>query len=209
MSAVSNVIDWLAEGNNSQVILVMIALLTGMIAFGSWIVAYRDRRDRSRPNMVAELRRASDNDSAYDLVVRNAGITVARDVQVTFDPPLPTSDPTGDIGLVKCIHERYSEAIPSIAPGQEFTNIWWSTRPIHGRENPNALPTPDDVTVTISFKRRAHQLRPFRETYVLRSHTIAWGTRSVSSTSIKGRMGAISDNLASIAKSLEELTEDD
>ena len=30
------------------------------------------------------------------LVVRNVGASVARDVRVTFDPPLPGSDPKSD-----------------------------------------------------------------------------------------------------------------
>jgi len=86
------------------------------------VSASRDSRDRSRPYIIAEFRMAEHNETAFDLVVRNAGASMGRTVVVTFDPPLVVPTGGGPYVLPYLI-ARYDEALPCVAPGQVFTNV--------------------------------------------------------------------------------------
>lgn len=68
------------------------AVVTAAIAVVALGHTASDSRDRSRPMMVAEFQLAVNNGAAIDLVVRNAGPSIARDVTVTFDPRLVVPD---------------------------------------------------------------------------------------------------------------------
>lgn len=113
--------------------------------------AEMDSQARTRPTVVAELRNEPHARATQLLVIKNYGPTVARDVVVTFDPPLP--DPSQDIAnqsTTPFLKRRYAEPIPVLAPGTELDNIYFS-----GKESGNGWvnfePLPDKVTVTISY----------------------------------------------------------
>jgi hypothetical protein len=98
------------------------AIVTALIAAYSLLGSRQDSRDRTRPVIVARLRRESLADGSIVLQVKNFGATSARDVHVSFDPPtadpaaLPEEDKWRWIGL------RYAKPIPNWPPGMSLGN---------------------------------------------------------------------------------------
>src|SRR5690348_15692234 len=67
-------------------------VVTAVIAGVALRSTARDSRDRTRPLLVAELRRSTLGTATQDLVIKNCGASVARNVNVLFDPPLPVTE---------------------------------------------------------------------------------------------------------------------
>lgn len=152
--------------------------------------------------MLAEFRAAEHSFDAIDLIVRNAGASVAHDVRVTFDPPLTAPE---DEGVTRYLIERYRDPIPTIAPGQELANVWFTGRP--DRDHPdgmrNAEPTPDSVVVSISY--RGSGQAQFRDLFPLTTDLVKMTTFSHSSDSIPGRIKSMQQALVSIDRSMKEV----
>jgi len=74
---------WLNE--NGAAVSTLMAIATAIVAVLALRQTARDSADRSRPMVLAEFRRAVNSDRTVDLVIRNAGASMARDVHVTFD----------------------------------------------------------------------------------------------------------------------------
>jgi hypothetical protein len=173
------------------------AIVTAVIAVLSLLSTASDSRSRSQPMVLAEIRRAPDADTSFDLVVRNAGPTVARDVQVTFDPLLVLPDERPDESYATSwIVKRYAKPIPTLAPGQELSNTWWFGAAVGG-EIQNVEPTPDLVVVRIRYRGRGRRWRSDDFPIDMEAHTR--GTSTVSSSSMKGRIKSIDEALNKIA----------
>lgn len=84
--------------------------------------ADQDSKDRSRPYVLAELRHAEHSDTVLDFVIRNADASMARDVLVTFHPPL-TVPPDFGPNVTEHVISRYGQALPCLAPGQALRNV--------------------------------------------------------------------------------------
>lgn len=181
-----------------------VAVLTAAVAIVALIQTARDSRDRSRPMMLAEFRRAEHSHSTIDLVVRNAGPSVARDVQLSFDPH-PVVPEDGDRYITTWLLQRYSKPLASVAPGQELSNIWFSgtATGATGNEMANREPTSEAVKVNITYKGSGR--RRYSETYDLHVDTVRMHTFSVSSTSFPGRMESIVKSLSKLERSVESL----
>ena len=85
------------------------------------------------------------------LVIENAGQSVARDVEVSFNPPLPTYTTTDDgkPGVVApFLRRRYANPIAMIAPGHRLKNVYYY---ITAGTNGNVEPVPDQVTVSVRY----------------------------------------------------------
>lgn len=144
---------WSWIGTNSSVVSASATVATAAIAIAALLSAARDSRERSRPMVLAEFRRAENSDSAIDLVVRNAGPSVAREVQVSFEPePVLPQDSSGLV--TPYLLKRYQGPIPSLSPGKELHNIWFSgaVHPDGGNELHNTEPTSDEVTVRLTYR---------------------------------------------------------
>ncbi|KZM34531.1 hypothetical protein [Oerskovia enterophila] len=166
------------------------AAITGVVAIWALIHAARDSRERSRPVVVAEYRVPENAHKRLEFVVRNAGASVARDIEVKFDPPLEPVQPGQAIRpfLVK----RYSERITNLGPGQELTNS------IHADlEDPGESDLPLDVTVKVSYRRS--WLRRYKDSYRLVTGVYAQHTYATSTDSILGRLTQIKDELRKIS----------
>lgn len=181
----------------SRAISAMAATITAAIAIITLIRASNDSRLRSQPVVIAEIRRAPDADTSFDLVVRNTGPTIARDVRVTFDPPLvlPDEEPEEHYATLWII-KRYEHAIPMLAPGQELSNTWWFGAAREG-EIVNVEPTPDRVLVRISYRGRGRRRKSDEFPLDMNAHTR--GTSTTSSSSFKGRLRSIDSALNKIA----------
>lgn len=60
-------------------------------------------------------------------MIRNVGPSVARNVHVTFDPPLPAipSD-QADRSITAMLSARYARPIPAFMPGVELDTYTWT-----------------------------------------------------------------------------------
>ncbi len=112
-----------------------------------------DSRERSRPMMAAELRRPPHVPGTQLLVVRNYGSSIARQVVVTFDSPIPDPSPEKAARSVSpFVRRRYAETISVITPGMELSNIWFSGVAGTGGRWENFEPTPERFTVTFTYQ---------------------------------------------------------
>jgi hypothetical protein len=161
-----------------------------------------DNRARSQPMVTAEFRPAPDSDSTIDFVVSNAGPTPARDVKVSFDPELVMPADTSRL-VAPFIVKRYGKSIPVLNPGQLLSNTWWAGEHTGGYELENREPTPDQVTVTLSYLGIGR--KRIVESFPLTVETVTDTTWSTSSTSLKGRLATIDKSLSAIAKSVAAL----
>lgn len=179
-------------------------VMTALVAIYALRQAAIDSRERSRPVVLAEFRRAENSHSTIDLVIRNAGLSVARDVQVTFDPkPAMPADASGL--LTPYLLKRYAAAIPTLSPGQELSNIWFSGQvpPGGGPEMVNQEPTSDEVTVLIAYRGTGR--RVYRESFPLHVDVVRMMTYSTSSDSVPGRIDGIYKSLQSLDQSVKRL----
>lgn len=149
--------------------------------------------------MVAEFRGAEHDNNTIDLVVRNVGPSVARDVRVGFDPAITLPDDTSQL-VTPFLVQRYDEAIPSVGPGQELKNVWFSGRPESGQqEMVNVEPTPDSVTIRISYRGVGRKV--YHEEFPLHVNIVKMTTYSTSTDSTRGRIDSIHRSLKSLAES--------
>lgn len=154
----------------------MASVLTAAIAAGSLTGSRRDSRDRSRPIVVARLRKGpSTSHGVTYLVVSNLGASVARQVQVTFDPELPEYEkaPDGKAGVVApFLRRRYESPITVLAPTQSLANIYYYS----GMTGRNLEDVPDEFTVRVSYldDRR----RKYEDAFPLRVQDVNLETQS-------------------------------
>jgi len=128
------------------------AVATAGIAGWSLAGSRRDSRDRTRPLVVASLRKGPTTSHGVSyLVVENAGQSVARNVEVCFEPPLPDYETTddGQPGVVApFLRRRYGAPIAMIAPGHRLKNVYsYITAGVDG----NVEPVPDQVTILVRY----------------------------------------------------------
>ena len=128
---------WTAFGSIATVAAAVVAIWT-------LIALKQDSADRTRPVMVAKLRAAVLTHDA-EFVVTNVGQSVARNVKVDFDPPIPVLEGAAAVGLgTPYLQRRYSRVIPTFPPGLVLYNSYQDAKD-------NDEPTPDDFTVTINY----------------------------------------------------------
>jgi len=194
---------WQWVVNNGTGLAAVAAIGTAVVAVIALRSTVADSRERTRPYVLAELSLAAESDSTIDLVIRNAGLSVARNVTVTFDPPLVVPD-DGTRYVTEYTVRRYARPIHVLAPGQALSNIWWSG---HAGPGDTSLiseePTPEECTVTIEYADDRN--RRFRDDFLLVIDTMLTTTYATSSTSTKGRMETIDKSLKEIAVSLGQL----
>jgi hypothetical protein len=134
----------------SAAVTAVMAVVTGVVGIMTLFALRRDSHDRTRPLMSAELRPRILARGTAELVVANVGHSVAKDIQVTFEPPLPELDSQDrEETMASFLRRRYAQRIPTLAPGHELVNIYAQLRGdgSHGlRES-----VPYDLTVTFEY----------------------------------------------------------
>ncbi len=114
--------------------------------------ADRDSQARTRPMVAAELRDEPHATTTQLLVIRNYGPTIARNVVVSFDPPLGDPPPEkAHESVAPFLKRRYSRPIHVLVPGTELDNIYFDGEDDGNGGLINSEPFPDQVTVTIEF----------------------------------------------------------
>ena len=109
----------------SLIALVVYVIKTAEVAQGTWKSAQamdrsvaemvEDRDQQIAPYVVVFFDHQTDS-PIFDLVIKNTGRTAARDVEVTFEPPLQTSLKNYDIDQLAFIHQP----IPTLPPDYEI-----------------------------------------------------------------------------------------
>ena len=104
-----------AVSASADVVTASVAVIAGAFAGYQILLAARDRRQRDRPFVVVDLAEGSRGyTNTVELVVANAGLTVARDVTLSFIT-LPTA---GD-DRWPSLPDQIGDGIPALAPGRE------------------------------------------------------------------------------------------
>ncbi|WP_146604995.1 hypothetical protein [Jiangella anatolica] len=184
-----NAVDWTAVGGIS-------AAATALVAIGALLAASRDSRERTRPVIVVEYRVPPFAFNRLDLVVRNVGASTARNIRVTFDPPL--SDMGRDGILARSVIHRYAQPITVLGPGQELTNS------VQVDENdPSDCDVPDDMVVRVEYDRRWR--RNYKDTFRLQTSAYFDHTSTRSSDAPEGRLKEIGDQLKKLTAIMEAL----
>lgn len=151
---------WTAFGSIATVAAAVVAIWT-------LVALKQDSADRTRPVILAELKPAVLTRNS-ELLISNVGQSVARNVKIEFDPPLP--DPAdGDdeerVGvLTPFLQRRYSRTIPTWAPGMTLDNYY------QGAGKNADEPVPDDFAVIARYED-AHG-RQYEDRYVMSMGTI-------------------------------------
>lgn len=139
--------DWV--GSVTAVVVAVSAGATAVVAIRTLRHADRENRSRTRPMVSAELRRIPSVRGSQMLVIKNHGPSVARQVRVTFDPPLPeVTDPGSTVPYLK---RRYENPIPVLTPGMELDNLYFIGQPAPAGGRQNLEPLPEQALVTITY----------------------------------------------------------
>lgn len=123
--------DWIALGSIAGVVtalgtaaMAVAIIITAVFAKHTLEATRADSRARTRPVIVAELRRELLSHGTTLLVLKNLGASVAKDVAVTFDPPpLDDVESLPNDNMMKWIYERYETPIFTWAPGWTVSNV--------------------------------------------------------------------------------------
>jgi hypothetical protein len=135
-------------------------VVTGVVAIVTLLALRRDSRDRSRPVIAVDLVPVVLGLGESELVVENVGVGIARDVSVSFDPPIEES--MGD--LAAYLQRRYSRTIPTMTPGRRLANIYAIARGDGSRELSDPVPAHLSVTVTYTDTHGHHYADSFQLT---------------------------------------------
>lgn len=134
------------------------SVATAIVAAITLFAIRDDSRDRTRPMMTAELV-PTVLSQTLEVLITNRGQSVARDVKVTFVPPLPALTGKDAEGLVvPFLQRRYVSPISTVTPGMTMRNIYQSG-------SSDREPVPDDFQV--NFDYRDDRGRRYRDSYDL------------------------------------------
>jgi len=95
---------------------VFVALAALVAAWQSW-EARRQREGQTRPFVVVDFNSWS---TIIDLTIVNIGATQARDVQVTFDPPLTTTHDESTYRGSLMDLSMFKDGMPTLSPRKEM-----------------------------------------------------------------------------------------
>ena len=169
------------------------AVVTSIVAIASLRALRVDSRDRTRPVVGAELLPIVLSRGTCELAIQNIGASVAKNVRVTFDPPI-----TEGMGVTAgYLARRYEHPIPTMGPGRRLTNVYGHRRGDGSANFDEDVPL--DVSVTIAYED-SHG-REYRDVYELTSQTLMnETTTSPSNTDEKGIQRRLVQALEAIAR---------
>lgn len=117
------------------------------IAIRQLEIATESYRRAQQPYLWADIR-PRDDGGVFELMIGNAGPTVATNVRVTIEPSLLTITPDGERfkSIAERLAERLQTGLKSIAPGRTLA---WTIGSSHEFYNQGDIPLPDlRITVT-------------------------------------------------------------
>ncbi len=153
--AAIDVAELAAWSTAAQAALVFVALVVAWVQLKD---ARDDRNARDRPFVVVEFD-GERNHEEVDIVVRNIGATIARDIRIRFDPPLKTS--LDDTGYGAAHMKAFSEGIPALTPGQSLRALF-DTGPARFDSD-----LPAQYEASLSYSGDLRNAEPYLETLSL------------------------------------------
>jgi hypothetical protein len=163
-----------------------------------------DRRERSRPAVIALLRRIPEARTGFLMfVLSNVGQTMAREVTVTFDPPLvpDPSSSAGDNSAASVLLRLFAVPIATMAPGAEFDCVYyWHDFAGSGG---NIEDVPDQLNVKIAYDSSDGE--HYEESYALDVEPFLAHTYVESSDSLPGRIKTINESLKKVADAVTKI----
>ncbi|WP_432110290.1 hypothetical protein [Streptomyces sp. AA1529] len=163
-----------------------------------------DSINRSRPMVAAEFRDAYPATASLYFVVRNYGPSVAKDVEVTFTPPIPDPEPEkAEESIIPFLKERYARKIATLMPGVELKNVYYTGRAGPDGKFHNWEDVPESFTVTISYEDTDGA--KYQDSYDLDVALMQGETRITSSRSIEKQASEIRKALQGIKSSTTEI----
>lgn len=150
-----NVPGWL--GALASVGTLCVAMAAALIARGQLEHARILREEQARPFVIVDFEPTRAGDMRYmDLVIRNTGGTLARDVNVVFDPPIvSTLDPKGEesdhLATALARTSLLQGGIPTLPPGREYRMLFDDMADRFERKD---LPRRYEVTVSMRSERK-------------------------------------------------------
>lgn len=163
--------------------LLITAIITAYLALQSMRQARDIEQRANRPMMVAEVVAPSEEFEEVGLRVTNVGRTVARNVRVSFDPPLPEPDLerlnarsdshyyATNMEALRAIFD--GRVFLSWTPGMEVDAKYWAAPKGFNPWRPlpdSAEGVPPEQKVVIDFEDEAGNA--YRDEYVLDVHTV-------------------------------------
>lgn len=145
------------------------------------------REAQTRPFVVIDL--GSSAHTFFDLVVKNIGPTLARDVRFEFEPPIRSTDVDLDPHKIK----MFREGISTLAPGKEIRTLFENGPARHKSD------LPDIYEVTVTYIDQTGK-RNYKETIDL-DFGLYWGRRTVTRHDVHD----LYKQLETIAKEIGEL----
>jgi hypothetical protein len=111
--------DWSAL---ASVVTALVAILAAAFAWRQVTEARKTREDQAQPFVVVDFEPSNVSFRVINLVIRNVGRTLARDVQLKFDPLLSSThlNDKWDLNDTTLIRE----GIPSLPPGKEIKALF-------------------------------------------------------------------------------------
>lgn len=119
---------------SAAVIALVFAGLAARAAFAQAAEARTLREEQAAPYVVVDAEISPASSMYMDLVVKNIGKTVARDVQISFDPPLQSTMDDRDFPRARA--GFLARAIPAIPPGREYRMLLESGPELHKSDLP-------------------------------------------------------------------------
>jgi hypothetical protein len=159
------------------------------------------RLERDRPMVAMDLRLGELGTHTILLVMRNYGLTIARDIRVRFEPELPDCDPL--TSMTAYVKRRYQKPIPSLTPGQELVQVWADVLGADRSDLRLSDDVPMQVKAHVSF--RGSRRKPYQEVFVLAADVFSETTWSEPSTSVRSKVKEIEKRLKGMESAMKVL----
>lgn len=182
-------VDWGAAGGIGTLV---VAAVATFIARRQLIQARELREEEAAPAVVVDIVPNEGASHILDLVIENVGKTVARNVKITFDPPLESATDMRGFDLAEWMPIR--EGIKTLVPGRRIKAMFDESVDRYNSD----LPRQYDVTVECSDWRG----RPMQKQQFTLDMTPLYGAMNVQ---LRG-MHQLVDEVKKLREAVEPIT---
>ncbi len=185
-------------------IVVVSAVLTVVSAIRTLRRARLEAAAAGRPMVAVELRHIPYTESGLALVLRNYGPSMARNVRVIFDPPLPeVDDPAKHGSFGDILRRRYAKPIPTLTPGMELANVYFFGMPDDHGVYRNVEELPDEFVVKVTYMNDNGDR--YQDDYPLDVELFKLRNYLVSASSPDAMLGVAMESLQGLARDIKDI----